>query len=208
MEELLLRLLQEYGYIILFVWSIMEGELGLIMAGIMAYAGQMHWGGAVLVAALGGFTGDQLYFYVGRSCRRFIHRKMRTQRRKFALAHLLLKRYGWPLVFVQRYLYGMRTVIPMAIGLTRFSARKFAIINFCSALVWSYLTISLAYLFGQELLLIVHWTKAHFYLALPLAGAIAGCFYLLMRRATRRAADRPGARKGGASRKIPGIPSR
>ena len=33
MEEFFTKLLIEYGYIILFVWCIMEGEMALIMAG-------------------------------------------------------------------------------------------------------------------------------------------------------------------------------
>ena len=36
MEEFFIELLKEYGYIILFVWCIMEGEMALIMAGILS----------------------------------------------------------------------------------------------------------------------------------------------------------------------------
>ena len=87
------------------------------MAGIMSHTGDMILPIALVVGAFGGFVGDQIYFYIGRYNKKYIHEKLRSQRRKFAIAHLLLKKYGWPLIFVQRYLYGMRTVIPMAIGL-------------------------------------------------------------------------------------------
>ena len=40
-EQLFLDWLKEYGYIVLFAWSILEGELGLIMAGIMSHTGDM-----------------------------------------------------------------------------------------------------------------------------------------------------------------------
>ncbi|MCK9374240.1 MAG: DedA family protein [Sulfuricurvum sp.] len=168
MEHLFLEWLKEYGYIVLFAWSILEGELGLIMAGIMSHTGHMILGIAILVGAFGGFIGDQIYFYIGRYNKGFIQRKFHSQRRKFAIAHLLLKKYGWPIIFVQRYMYGMRTVIPMAIGLTKYSGRQFAIINFISALFWASMTIIPAYYYGAEILEILKWIKSHWYAAIPL----------------------------------------
>ncbi len=167
MEHLFLEWLKEYGYIVLFGWSILEGEMGLIMAGIMSHTGNMNIAIAIIVGALGGFVGDQIYFYIGRYNKKYIHDKLRSQRRKFAIAHLLLKKYGWPLIFVQRYMYGMRTIIPMAIGLTKYSARDFAIINLISAFFWAALTIIPAYYFGEQLLELLAWIKGHFYLAIP-----------------------------------------
>lgn len=182
MEHLFIEWLKEYGYIVLFGWSILEGELGLVMAGIMSHTGDMNLFIAIIVGAFGGFVGDQIYFYIGRYNKKYIHDKLRSQRRKFAIAHLLLKKYGWPLIFVQRYMYGMRTVIPMAIGLTKYSGRQFAVINFVSALFWAALTIVPAYYFGAQLLAILAWIKAHWYLAIPLALAIFGSISLIFKR--------------------------
>ena len=186
MEHLFIEWLKEYGYVVLFAWSILEGELGLVMAGIMSHTGDMILPIALIVGALGGFVGDQIYFYIGRFNKSYIHNKLRSQRRKFAIAHLLLKKYGWPLIFVQRYLYGMRTVIPMAIGLTKYSSRDFAIINFISALFWASLTIIPAYYFGDELLKILAWIKAHWYFAIPLALSIMGSIAFMFNRIEKK----------------------
>ncbi len=182
MEHIFLEWLKEYGYIILFVWSILEGELGLVMAGIMAHTGDMNLFIAIIVGAFGGFIGDQIYFYIGRFNKAYINKSFKTQRRKFAIAHILLKKYGWPLIFVQRYMYGMRTVIPMAIGLTKYSARDFAIINFISALFWSALAIILSYYFGEELLNLLSWIKQHWYFAIPFALSIIGSIAFIFNR--------------------------
>ena len=185
MEALFIGWLQEYGYVILFLWSIIEGEMGLIMAGIMTHTGDMNYFMSIFVAGLGGFTGDQIYFYVGRFNKGFIHRKLHKQRRKFAIAHLLLKKYGWPIIFMQRYMYGLRTVIPMSIGITKYSARKFAFINLISAWVWAAITITPAYLYGQEILIFLAYAKQHWYFALPIAGmflyGVYAYFYKLER---------------------------
>ncbi len=182
MEHLFIEWLKEYGYIVLFAWSILEGELGLVMAGIMSHTGDMFLPIALMVGAFGGFVGDQIYFYIGRFNKKYIHDKLRSQRRKFAIAHLLLKKYGWPLIFVQRYMYGMRTVIPMAIGLTKYSSRDFAIINFVSAVFWAALTIIPAYYFGEELLKLLAWIKAHWYFAIPLVITIIGSISFMFNR--------------------------
>ncbi len=170
MEQFFVDLLKEYGYIILFFWSILEGELGLIMAGVLSHTGDMNPYLSIFVGGLGGFTGDQIYFYIGRYNKKYIHKKFAKQRRKFAIAHLLLQKYGWPIIFIQRYLYGLRTVIPMSIGLTRYSALKFAFINLLSAWVWAAVTIIPAYIFGEEILQVITYMKKHWYFALPVAG--------------------------------------
>ncbi len=190
MEERLLHLLQEHGYIVLFFWSILEGELGLIMSGILSHTGHMNVGLSIFVAGLGGFAGDQIYFYIGRYAKGYIHKKMHKHRRKFAIAHLLLKKYGWPIIFIQRYLYGLRTVIPMSIGLTRYSGAKFALINLLSAWVWATITIVLAYIFGEELLHLLHYAKAHWYFAIPFALAVLGGFYMLNKKIEKNLEER------------------
>jgi membrane protein DedA with SNARE-associated domain len=182
MEELFTDWLNEYGYIILFIWSILEGEMGLVMAGIMTHTGAMQYFMAVFVAGLGGFTGDQIYFYIGRLNKGFIQRKLQSQRRKFAIAHLLLKKYGWPIIFMQRYMYGLRTIIPMSIGITKYSAKRFALINLISAWVWAAVTITPAYFFGEEILIILAFATQHWYFALPLAGGLLYGLYVYFQK--------------------------
>ena len=177
MEQLLLAWLKEYGYVILFLWSILEGEIGLIMGGIMTHTGDMNYFIAVFIAGLGGFTGDLFYFYIGRYNKGYIQRKLHKQRRKFAIAHLLLKKHGWPIIFIQRYMYGLRTVIPMAIGITKYSGYRFALINLLSAWAWAAITITPAYFLGEELLTLLAYAKQHWYFALPFAAAFLAFVY-------------------------------
>jgi membrane protein DedA with SNARE-associated domain len=184
LEGFFVDAIKEYGYIILFVWSMMEGETGLVMAGVLSHTGDMTVPIAILVAALGGFAGDQLYFYTGRYNKDFIHKEFKTHRRKFALAHLLLKKYGWPIIFVQRYMYGLRTIIPMAIGITKYSAKKFAIINLISAFVWASATIIPAYIFGEEILEFINKLKEYWYIALPVGITLAVAIYYYFHNVT------------------------
>jgi membrane protein DedA with SNARE-associated domain len=184
MTEILIELMKEYGYVILYLWSILEGESGLVMAGLLTHTGDMNLYLSIFIAGLGGFTGDQIYFYIGRYNKKYVHSKLRGQRRKFALAHLLLKKYGWPIIFMQRYMYGLRTIIPISIGLTRYDAKMFAIINIFSAWVWGAITIIPVWYFGEEILTILKIAKQYWYVAIPFALMIGGGIYWYFHKAT------------------------
>lgn len=185
-ENKFIYLMKEFGYIILFAWSILEGEMGLIMGGLLCSTGDMNLFLAIFVAGLGGFVGDQIYFYIGRYNKSFVHRNFKGQRRKFALAHLLLKKYGWPIIFVQRYMYGMRTIIPISIGLTRYSAKMFAFINLISAWCWAAITIVPVWYFGEEILELLKVAKQYWYIAVPFALVFGGSIIYYFSTATKK----------------------
>jgi membrane protein DedA with SNARE-associated domain len=186
MTDILLGLMKDYSYIILYFWSILEGETGLIMAGIFSHTGDMNLYISIFVAGLGGASGDLIYFLIGRYNKKYVHKKLRGQRRKFALAHLLLKKHGWPIIFMQRYMYGMRTIIPIAIGLTGYDAKKFAFINLLSAWVWATVTIVLAWYFGKEILIMLKLVKQYWYFAIPLLLTMGFGVYFYFNAAIRR----------------------
>jgi len=186
-ENKFVYLLKEYGYIILFAWGMLEGEAGLVMAGLLSHTGDMNLYIAIFVAGLGGFAGDQVYFYIGRFNKSYVTKKFKGQRRKFALAHLLLQKYGWPIIFAQRYMYGMRTIIPISIGLTRYSAKMFAFINLISAWCWAALTIVPVWYFGEEILKVLHWLKEHWYLAVLIVIGFGGSIIYYFNKASKKA---------------------
>jgi membrane protein DedA with SNARE-associated domain len=186
MTDILIELMKEYGYIILFIWSVLEGESGLIMAGLLSSTGDMNLYISIFIAGLGGFTGDQIYFYIGRYNKKYVHKKFKNQRRKFALAHLLLKKYGWPIIFAQRYMYGLRTVIPISIGLTRYDAKTFALINLLSAWTWAAITIVPVWYFGEEILELLKQAKQYWYIAIPLVLVIGGTLVWYFNKATKK----------------------
>lgn len=180
------RYVADWGYVILFCWSILEGELGLIFAGIASHTGHLNVWLAIFIAGLGGFVGDQIYFYIGRCNKSYIQTHLAKQRRKLALAHLLLQKYGWSIIFIQRYMYGMRTIIPISIGLTRYSALKFALINLISAWVWAAITILLAWIFGDRILELLGLFKGHPYVFVIFACVLLGGAWWFLHSRTQK----------------------
>lgn len=180
MEEFLKSLMFEYhqyAYIVLFIWCILEGELGLIFAGIMCHAGLMSIVPAILVGGAGAFVGDHFYFYIGRYNKRFILKFFEKQKRKFAVAHLMLNNYGAIIIFLQRYMYGFRIIIPMSIGLTRYDSKKYAFFNLISGYIWAGSAIVISWYFGEEIWEFVGWAEKHWYLAIPIVLVFIGLIF-------------------------------
>ena len=182
MEATFIQWIGTYGYVILFIWCVLEGESALIFAGIFCHTGDMNLVLAVAAGALGGMAGDQFYFYIGRTNKNYIYKKLYKQRRKFAIAHILLKQHGRKIIFLQRFLYGLRVVVPVSVGLTRYNWGQYIFINSLSSLSWATLYCGSAWLFGDEILTLVAYAKSHWYFALPLFALFIGSIVLFFQR--------------------------
>ena len=60
-------------------------------------------------------------------------------------------------------MYGLRTVIPISIGLTRYDAKIFALINLLSAWTWAAITIVPVWYFGDEILELLKQAKQYWW---------------------------------------------
>ncbi len=59
-------LITEHGYWVTFVGALLEGETILALAGLTAQRGYLHLPLLMVIGAIGGFVGDQIYFAIGR----------------------------------------------------------------------------------------------------------------------------------------------
>ena len=80
----------------------------------------------------------------------------------------------------------MRTIIPISIGLTRYSGKKFAFINLISAWMWAAITIVPVWYFGEQILVVLEWAKAHWYFALPIAATVGGTIIWYFNKMTKK----------------------
>ena len=69
----------------------------------------------------------------------------------FARALSTFERHPTLFVFAFRFLYGLRTVSPVAIGTTRLPLSRFALLNGSAALLWATIFVSIGYWFGHGL---------------------------------------------------------
>ena len=128
--------IQNFGYALLFLYSMGGGYLGIITAGVFSSLGKLHLGLSMLLAMCGNVIGSSLFCLLARSQKKEVAKLVRKQRRKFAYVQLLIKKYDWPLFFISKFLHGFRTFVPLAVGLGGYSIVKFMIINLLAVVVW------------------------------------------------------------------------
>ena len=135
MEDILTSL-STYGYIILAFYSFGGGMVALIGAGILSSMGKMDISSAILIATVANFVGDSVLFYLSQSNKKEVMGYMKKHKRKIAYTNLLMRKYGWLAVFLQKYIYGVKTLVPIVMGLTKYDFKKFVMLNFFASIVW------------------------------------------------------------------------
>ncbi len=155
MHEFLKDYLATHGYWVLFLWTFLEGEAGLILAGFLAYEGYFNLAGVIATAYCGAFAGDQFYFYLGRWQGKRLLVLFTAIARKFKKALRLIEKYGTFVAFISRYTYGFRIILPIVLGMTTFPSGKFCWLNILSALSWAVIFSLAGYFFGVSAALFV-----------------------------------------------------
>lgn len=142
---MLQQFLHDFGYFALFLGTFFEGETILVLAGFLAFRGYMDINLVVVVAFFGSYAGDQLWYFLGRKHgRKLLARKPRWQMMgDRALEHIRKHPDIWVLSF--RFVYGLRTVMPVAIGLSGYPPGRYLLLNGIGAAIWATALAAAAY---------------------------------------------------------------
>lgn len=146
------QFIQDWGYIALFLYSFGGGFVGLIFAGVLSYAGDLNIYISILVAGVSNFLGDQFLFFLARKNKNYAKDMMKKYGRKIALTHIMMRKYGSFVVIIQKYIYGVKTLVPLAMGLTKYSSIKFSILNAFATILWAIIVGYLSFTAGEYIL--------------------------------------------------------
>lgn len=151
------NLIQTYGYGAIAAGTLLEGETVLLAAGAAAARNYLWLPMVIVVATFFGFLGDQIFFFVGRRYGRNLVAHFPSLQPKVARVSTLLERHDAPVILAIRFLYGVRTVGPMAIGMSQVHWIRFLTFNLIGAAVWATAVASVGYGLGRGLTRIVGW---------------------------------------------------
>ena len=179
MEEFI----REWGYIALFAYSFGGGFVGLVIAGVLSFAGDLNLYLCILVAGVSNFLGDQFLFFMARKNKSYAKDMMKGYGRKIALAHVMMRKYGSFVVFIQKYIYGIKTLIPLAMGLTKYSYIKFTIFNIFATALWGVVVGYASYSAGEYILNAADDFK---YIGLAIVAVVLLSVSYLFRRIEKR----------------------
>jgi len=144
--------IHNYGYYAVLAGAILEGETILLIAAMSASQGLLDLKWIIALSTLSATTGDNLYFWLGRMQGKVVLKAMPQLEPRLIRFNQILERWHTPAILSLRFLYGLRIVGPMAVGMSGFSPLLFLGIDAFGALIWSIFFSCLGYTFGQQIL--------------------------------------------------------
>ncbi len=157
-----LQFVVNYGYILLFIWVLVE-QAGLpipaapllLAAGALASQGKMHFAAAVLIAAVASLCSDTFWYFFGKRrggvvlnllCRIALEPDSCVRRTESTFS-----RYGAPTLLICKFVPGLNTAAPTLSGMIGIGLPRFLLLDFLGALLWTSAFAGLGFLFGKQL---------------------------------------------------------
>lgn len=131
------HLLEHYGYLAVFVAGLFEGETMLMLGAYAVHQGYLSlwpliaWGAGAAVVA------DQFYFRLGRHKGSALLAKRPKLRAHIQRVGGFVERHPVAAVFVMRFAWGLRIVLPAALGMGTMRASVFTALNIPAAVIWA-----------------------------------------------------------------------
>jgi len=145
------QLILLYGPAFIFVGTFLEGETIVVVAGFLSHQEFISPVVVSISAFLGSFLGDQLWFFLGRRHASYPLVRRVTQRPLFKTVMSAIESHPKKFILTFRFIYGIRTISPVAIGLSAIPAREFLFLNAIAAAVWAITFTALVYVFGRAI---------------------------------------------------------
>src|SRR5918992_5485942 len=175
------ELLGQYGLYAVFLLVMLEGDITLLLAGVLAHSaffGEYSFLRVLIWGTLGGCASDNLAYFTGRGFREGVREVRFYQAAKPRLERLTNK-FGALSIFLSKYIYGLRWAACVFYGVGRMPYLRFLLLSFTSCFMWVFVLSGAGYFFsgavmgligdfqrlGKVLLVIVVVGIVGFYLA-------------------------------------------
>jgi membrane protein DedA with SNARE-associated domain len=166
-------------YSAVYLGCFFEGEATLTTSAFAAHRGHLEILIVMLIALVATQSWDWIWFTVGRKGgKNFVERKPKLKEKVKKIDALLIKN-PFPLLLGYRFLFGFRTAVPLVIGMSSVTKRKFLTFSLINTIIWDILFSSVGYFFGA--LLKANWKRIEDYEfeimgCILFAGLIIGFF--------------------------------
>ena len=178
--------LEQWGYILLFAYSLGGGYVGLLTAGVMSALDKMDLLTSIFVAGAGNIVGSSILAYLARYQKKELMGYLRNHKRKIALSQIWLKKYGSWLIFFSKYLYGIKTIVPLAIGFSRLNLKTFFVLNGIACVLWAILVGIGGYYASSGVIALLEKINAHSYMMPIVFLCLGAIIYLIIAQVSKR----------------------
>lgn len=183
MEQFFFDLVGQYGLYAIFFLALIEGDITLLLAGVLAhggYFGEYSFVKVLAVGTMGGVAGDGAAYGMGRGFRSSV-RERKFYRAARPRIERLTKTFGPLSIFLSKYVYGLRTACCVFYGVGKMRPSRFFPLSVVSCFVWVLILSGTGYLFHSAITNFIGDFErlGKFLLILVVLGV--GAFYLVER---------------------------
>ncbi|MEK6282355.1 MAG: DedA family protein [Acidobacteriota bacterium] len=155
--DFLYDLLGRYGIYAVFLLVMVEGDITLLLAGVLAnrsFFGDHSFAWVLLGGTLGGAASDNIAYFVGRQFRKGV-RNIRFYRSAQPRMERLTKNFGGLSIFLSKYIYGLRWASCIFYGVSRMPYLRFVILSLTSCFAWVLILSGAGYFFSGAVIGII-----------------------------------------------------
>jgi membrane protein DedA with SNARE-associated domain len=157
-----------YGLAAVALLAIVDGDVTLVLAGVVAHLGFFSLPAGIAAGSAGAFIGDTVCYTVGRTNKGWIQ-NTRLYRRMGPRAENLLHRFGVGQLFAMRLVYGTRIATLILFGVRGVTFWRFALFDSLSCMAWATLLGLLGFALSKSAAWLVGEVKS---VEVAIAGAL------------------------------------
>jgi membrane-associated protein len=148
--DFLYELLGRYGVYAVLLLVMVEGDITLLLAGVMAHSdffGKHSFAWVLLAGTLGGAISDNIAYFIGREFRKGV-RDIRFYRAAKPRMERLTQNFGPLSIFLSKYIYGLRWASCIFYGVGRMPYLRFVLLSLASCFAWVLVLSGAGYFFS------------------------------------------------------------
>jgi membrane protein DedA with SNARE-associated domain len=125
------------AYLVVFTAAVLEGEVVFVGASVLVAKGYLHPAGVLVAGALGGATGDNIWFLALRGrLERWLNRVPKVAARHDVVV-ARVRRNATPMILALRFMIGLRVIVCAACAYSGIAPLRFAALNLVGAFAWA-----------------------------------------------------------------------
>lgn len=176
-------LIGQYGLYAVFFLAMIEGDITLLLAGVLAHSaffGDYSFAKVLWWGTLGAFTSDNLAYATGRGFSKSV-RGFRFYRAAQPRIERLTDKFGPLSIFLSKYIYGLRTASCVFYGVGRMRYWRFLPLTLMSCFLWVSILSGAGYFFSGAITNLIGDFHQLGYVLLVLVVLGITSFYLMER---------------------------
>ncbi|HVF50140.1 MAG TPA: DedA family protein [Pyrinomonadaceae bacterium] len=148
------ELVEKYGLFAVFFLAMIEGDITLLLAGVLAHSaffGEYSFLKVLCAGTLGGVASDNIAYAIGRGTRTSVC-EYRFYRVAQPRIERLTQKFGALSIFLSKFIYGLRWGSCAFYGMARMPYLRFLLLTFGSCFLWVFALSGAGYFFSGAII--------------------------------------------------------